>query len=237
VSADGLRRAAGEDAVARFVRDGMRLGLGTGSTASAMIEALAARIADGSLRGVRAVPTSEATAALCRRLRVPLTTLAETPALDVVIDGADEIDPDLDLIKGLGGAHLREKVVASAGRAMIVVADESKLVARLGERAPLPVEVVEFALPVCERALRGLGWEPARRLAADGTPFVTDEGNAILDCRRDDWAGPAALAAAVKAVPGVVEHGLFLGMAAAAVVGTAAGVRVLERGSRPAAVP
>jgi ribose 5-phosphate isomerase A len=237
VTAGALRRAAGEEAVARYVRDGMRLGLGTGSTASAMIEALAARLADGGLRGICGVPTSEATAALCVRLNVPLTTLAETPELDVVIDGADEIDPELDLIKGLGGAHLREKVVASAGRAMIVVADEAKLVARLGERAPLPVEVVEFALPVCERALRGLGWEPTRRLTADGAPFVTDEGNAILDCRRDDWAGPAALAADVKAVPGVVEHGFFLGMAAAAVVGTSAGVRVLERGSRPAAVP
>jgi ribose 5-phosphate isomerase A len=237
VSADALRRAAGEEAVARYVRDGMRLGLGTGSTASAMIEALAARLADGDLRDISGVPTSEATAALCRRLDVPLTTLAETPELDVVIDGADEIDPGLDLIKGLGGAHLREKVVASAGRAMIVVADESKLVARLGERAPLPVEVVGFALPVCERALCDLGWEATRRRAADGTPFVTDEGNAIVDCRRDDWAHPAALAAAVKAVPGVVEHGFFLGMAAAAVVGTPDGVRVLERGSRPAAVP
>jgi ribose 5-phosphate isomerase A len=237
VTAGALRRAAGEEAVARYVRDGMRLGLGTGSTASAMIEALAARLADGSLRGICGVPTSEATAALCGRLNVPLTTLAETPELDVVIDGADEIDPELDLIKGLGGAHLREKVVASAGRVMIVVADEAKLVARLGERAPLPVEAVEFALPVCERALRGLGWQPTRRLTAAGTPFVTDEGNAILDCRRDDWAGPAALAADVKAVPGVVEHGFFLGMAAAAVVGTSAGVRVLERESRPAAVP
>ena len=237
MSTGALRRAAGEEAVARYVHDGMRLGLGTGSTASAMIEALATRLADGRLQGVRGVPTSEATAALCRRLNVPLTTLAETPELDVVIDGADEIDPELDLIKGLGGAHLREKVVASAGRAMIVVADESKLVARLGERAPLPVEVVEFALPVCDRTLRGLGWEPTRRMTAEGTPFVTDEGNAILDCRRDDWGVPAALAAAVKAVPGVVEHGFFLGMAAAAVVGTPGGVRVLERGSRPAAVP
>jgi ribose 5-phosphate isomerase A len=237
VSAEGLRRAAGEEAVARYVRDGMRLGLGTGSTASTMVEALAARLEDGALHGVCGVPTSEATAALCRRLGVPLTTLAETPALDLVIDGADEIDPDLDLIKGLGGAHLREKVVASAGRAMVVVADESKLVMRLGERAPLPVEVVEFALPVCERALRALGWEPARRMAADGTPFVTDEGNAILDCRREDWTDAAALAAAVKAVPGVVEHGFFLGLATAAVVATASGIRVLERGSRPAAVP
>ncbi len=237
MTADALRRAAGEEAVVRYVRDGMRLGLGTGSTASAMIEALAARLAGGELRGVRGVPTSEATAALCRRLEVPLTTLAETPELDVVIDGADEIDPGLDLIKGLGGAHLREKVVASAGRVMIVVADESKLVGRLGERAPLPVEVVGFALPVCERMLRERGWEPVRRLTAAGTPFVTDEGNAILDCRRDDWTDPAALAAAVKAVPGVVEHGFFLGMATAAVVGSAEGVRVLERGSRPAAVP
>jgi ribose 5-phosphate isomerase A len=237
VSTGALRRAAGEEAVARYVRDGMRLGLGTGSTASAMIEALAARLADGRLHGILGVPTSEATAALCGRLHVPLTTLAEAPELDVVIDGADEIDPELDLIKGLGGAHLREKVVASAGRAMIVVADESKLVVRLGERAPLPVEVVEFALPVCERTLRGLGWEPTRRLTPEGRPFVTDEGNAILDCRRDDWADPAALAAAVKAVPGVVEHGFFLGIAAAAVVGTSGGVRVLERGSRPAAVP
>jgi len=237
VSAEALRRAAGAEAVARYVRDGMRLGLGTGSTASAMIEALAARIVAGDVRDIAGVPTSEATAALCGRLGVPLTTLAETPALDVVIDGADEVDPGLDLIKGLGGAHLREKVVASAGRAMIVVADESKLVAHLGDRAPLPVEVVEFALPVCERALHDLGWEPTRRAAADGSPFVTDEGNAILDCRRADWADPAALAAAVKAVPGVVEHGFFLGIATAVVVGTRDGVRVLERDSRPAAVP
>jgi ribose 5-phosphate isomerase A len=215
----------------------MRLGLGTGSTASAMIEALAARLAAGDVRDIAGVPTSEATAALCGRLGVALTTLADAPELDLVIDGADEVDPGLDLIKGLGGAHLREKVVASAGRAMIVVADESKLVAHLGERAPLPIEVVEFALPVCERALRGLGWEPIRRRAAGGGPFVTDEGNAILDCRRADWRDPAALAAAVKAVPGVVEHGFFLGMATAVVLGTSDGVRVLERGSRPAAVP
>ena len=237
MSSEALRRAAGEEAVTRYVRDGMRLGLGTGSTASAMIAALAARLAAGDVRDIIGVPTSEATAALCRRLDVPLTTLAETPELDVVIDGADEVSPGLDLIKGLGGAHLREKVVASAGRAMIVVADESKLVAHLGERAPLPVEVVEFALPVCGRALAELGWETTRRMRADGGPFVTDEGNAILDCRRADWADPAALAAAVKAVPGVVEHGFFLGMATAVVVGASDGVRVLERGSRPAAVP
>jgi ribose 5-phosphate isomerase A len=202
-----------------------------------MLEALAARIAAGTLRDIAGVPTSDATATACRRLGIPLTTLAETPRLDVVIDGADEIDPGLDLIKGLGGAHLREKVVACAAGLMVVVADEAKLVARLGERAPLPVEVVTFALPVSGRLLRERGWEPTLRLGADGSPFVTDEGNAILDCRRGDWSDPATLAAGVHAVPGVVEHGFFLGIAGAAVVGTSAGVRVLERGSPPAAAP
>jgi ribose 5-phosphate isomerase A len=234
---DPLRRAAGEEAVARYVRDGMRLGLGTGSTAALMLEALAARIAAGELHGVAGVPTSDATAAACRRLGIPLTTLEETPRLDVVIDGADEIDPSLDLIKGLGGAHLREKVVACAADLMVVVADEAKLVSHLGERAPLPVEVVTFALPVSGRLLRGRGWEPTLRTKADGSPFVTDEGNAVLDCRRGDWSDPVALAAGVREVPGVVEHGFFLGIAGAAVVGTAGGVRVLERGSRPAGAP
>lgn len=234
---DPRRAAAAERAVADHVRDGMRLGLGTGSTAALMLEALAARIAAGEVRDIVGVPTSQATADACRRLGIPLRTLAECPALDVVIDGADEIDPELNLIKGLGGAHLREKVVACAGRLMVVVADDSKLVSRLGERAPLPVEVVEFALPVCDRLLRERGWEPTRRTRPDGAPFVTDEGNAILDCRRGDWSDPAALARAVRAVPGVVEHGFFLGLAGVAVVGTPAGVSVLERGPRPAAAP
>lgn len=236
-AAGAQRQAAGEHSVAAYVRDGMRLGLGSGATADMMLDVLAARLADGRLHGITGVPTSEATADRCRQLGIPLTTLERTPQLDVVIDGADEIDPDLNLIKGLGGAQLREKVVACAAELMVVVADESKLVARLGDRAPLPVEVVEFAQPVCDLKLRALGWQPTLRMASAGTPFVTDEGNAILDCRRDDWSDPAALAAAVRGVPGVVEHGFFLGMAGVAVVGTAAGVRVLERGSRPAAAP
>jgi ribose 5-phosphate isomerase A len=234
---DPRRAAAAERAVADHVRDGMRLGLGTGSTAALMLEALAVRLAAGELRDIAGVPTSRATADACVRLGIPLCTLADCPVLDVVIDGADEISPALDLIKGLGGAHLREKVVACAGRLMVVVADDSKLVRRLGERAPLPVEVVEFALPVCDRLLRERGWEPTRRLRPDGAPFVTDEGNAILDCRRGDWSDPAALARGVHEVPGVVEHGFFLGIAGVAVVGTAAGVSVLERGRRPAAAP
>jgi ribose 5-phosphate isomerase A len=236
-TADPRRAAAARRAVADFVSDGMRLGLGTGSTAALMLEALAARIAAGDVRDVVGVPTSEATAAACRRLGIPLRTLDECPALDVVIDGADEIDPELNLIKGLGGAHLREKVVACAGRLMVVIADDAKLVSRLGERVPLPVEVVEFALPVCNRLLRDRGWEPARRMRADGSPFVTDEGNAILDCRRDDWSDPAALARALHEIPGVVEHGFFLGIAGVAVVGGADGVSVLEPASRPAGAP
>lgn len=236
-AAAAQRQAAAEHTVAVYVRDGMRLGLGTGATAGMMLEALAARLADGRLRDIAGVPTSRATAERCGRLGIPLTTLEQTPRLDVVIDGADEIDPGLELIKGLGGAALREKVVACAGRLMVVVADETKLVSRLGERSPLPVEVVEFARPVCDLRLRELGWRPTLRMAAGDQPFVTDEGNPILDCRRDDWSDPFALAAAVRDVPGVVEHGFFLGIAGVAVVGTSAGVRVLERESRPAAAP
>jgi ribose 5-phosphate isomerase A len=231
MSADERKRAAAIHAVDAHVRSGMALGLGTGSTAAHVVAELGRRLADGRLREIVGVPTSEATAALARASGVPLATLAERPALDVALDGADEIDPELDLLKGLGGAHLREKVVACASARMIVVADETKLVPRLGTSAPLPVEVIGFARAPVERRLASLGWEPALRM--DGAaPFVTDEGNLVLDCRRDDWGDPERLAASVRAVPGVVEHGFFLGIAALAIVGTAAGVRTL---SRPAA--
>jgi ribose 5-phosphate isomerase A len=223
-----LKAEAGAAAVDRFVRSGMRLGLGSGSTAARMLDALGERLASGALADVAGVPTSAATAARCRELGIPLLTLEEAGELDIVIDGADEIDPRLDLIKGLGGAHLREKVVAAAARKMVVVADETKLVATLGERAPLPVEVIPFALPVAERLLRGLGWRPELR-ADDGRPFVTDEGNRILHCRRDEWTDPGALARDVSQVPGVVAHGFFLGFASVAVVATRDGVRIVER--------
>jgi ribose 5-phosphate isomerase A len=234
VTADALKRAAAAAAVDAEVRPGMRLGLGTGSTAFAVLDVLSERLAGGALRDLVGVPTSEATARRCRELGIPLATLAELPSLDLALDGADEIDPRLRLVKGLGGAHLREKVVARASRRMVVVADDSKLVGRLGERAPLPVEVIGFARPVCERLLSEAGWRPALRAGPDGTPFTTDEGNLILDCRRDDWSDPEALARDLADLPGVVEHGLFLGMAAAAVVATPAGVRMLEA---PAGVP
>jgi ribose 5-phosphate isomerase A len=229
-----LKRVAAERAVELEVRSGMRLGLGTGSTAMRMLDALGERLADGRLSDIVGVPTSEVTAARCRELGIGLSTLGQTPRLDVVIDGADEIDPQLRLIKGLGGAHLREKVVAYAGRRMVVIADESKLVDRLGQTAPLPVEVIPFALPVCERLLSELGWSPHLRPAGPSGPFVTDEGNWILDCRRADWSDPESLADSVSAIPGVVAHGFFLNLARRAVVATPAGVRVLEA---PGAVP
>ena len=229
---DALKAEAGAAAVDRFVRSGMRLGLGSGSTAAKMLDALGERLASGALADVAGVPTSAATAARCAELGIPLLTLEQAGELDLVIDGADEIDPRLDLIKGLGGAHLREKVVAAAAREMVVVADETKIVGRLGERAPLPVEVITFALPVAERLLRGLGWEPELRVD-DGRPFVTDEGNRILHCRREEWVDTEALAADISQVPGVVAHGFFLGFASAAVVATREGVQELRRPTSP----
>jgi ribose 5-phosphate isomerase A len=227
-----LKAEAGAAAVDRFVRSGMRLGLGSGSTAAKMLDALGERLASGALADVAGVPTSAATAARCAELGIPLLALEQAGELDLVIDGADEIDPRLDLIKGLGGAHLREKVVAAAAREMVVVADETKIVGRLGERAPLPVEVITFALPVAERLLRGLGWEPELRVD-DGRPFVTDEGNRILHCRREEWVDTEALAADISQVPGVVAHGFFLGFASAAVVATREGVQELRRPTSP----
>ena len=224
----GLKAEAGAAAVDRYVRSGMRLGLGTGSTAAAMLDALGERIVSGELTDIAGVPTSAATAARCDELGIPLLTLDDVTELDLVIDGADEIDTQLDLIKGLGGAHLREKVVAAAAREMVVVADETKLVGRLGEHAPLPVEVIPFALPVTERLLRGLGWEPELRVDA-GRPFVTDEGNRVLHCRREEWIDVPALAGDISEVPGVVAHGFFLGYASAAVVATRDGVQILDR--------
>ncbi|MEN9938178.1 MAG: hypothetical protein RLZZ387_4757 [Chloroflexota bacterium] len=225
--AETLKRQAAERALA-YVASGMRLGLGTGSTATAMLYALAERIADGRLSNIVGVPTSERTAELSRRLGIPLATLAEQPELDLAIDGADEVTPELHLIKGLGGAMLREKIVVASARRFVVVADTSKRVGRLCERAPVPVEVVAFGRPLCERRVAQLGGRPALRLRPDGQPFVTDEGNLILDCRFEPIGDPAALSAALDAIPGVVGHGLFVGMASVAVLAGPDGVTVLE---------
>jgi ribose 5-phosphate isomerase A len=221
-----LKADAADAAVEAEVRSGMRLGLGTGSTAALMLESLARRLEDGRLERIEGVPTSEVTAARCRELGIPVRALEELPELDVGIDGADEIDPQLRLIKGLGGAFLREKVVAAAARRFVVIADESKLVGRLGDHAPLPVEVVQFAAAGCDRLLRQRAWRPELRMER-GRPYVTDEGNHVFDCRRDDWSDPGLLEAGLCSIPGVVAHGLFLDYALAAYVATSDGVRVL----------
>lgn len=215
-----------------FVTDGMRLGLGTGSTAKLFVDHLAERVRAGLT--VRCVSTSEATEAQAKAAGIPLTTLDDMPELDLVVDGADEFDPQLRLIKGGGGALLREKIVAAASRRMVVVADGSKEVATLG-RFPLPVEVNRFGLGATRRlvaeACRALGLPDAAVLRTrkdGGQPFVTDGGHLILDLHLAAIPEPERLALALAAVPGVVEHGLFIGLADTVVLAGAAGVRVID---------
>lgn len=222
---DEMKRQAAEAAVAE-VEDGAVLGLGTGSTAAMAVEALGARMREG-LRVV-GIPTSERTAEQARGLGIPLATLAEHQRIDLTIDGADEVQTDtLDLIKGLGGALLREKIVAASSRRMTVIVDEAKLVGRLGERVRLPVEIVAFGWQATAARLRELGCDPALRGGAD--PYRTDGGNLLLDCQVPPGIEPAELHARIKAVVGVVETGLFIGMASRVIVGTPQGPRILER--------
>jgi ribose 5-phosphate isomerase A len=228
-SQDDLKRAAARRAV-EYVASGTVIGLGTGSTVRPLLEFLAERLAGGTLTKVLAVPTSEDTAARCRALGIPLTTLDEHPDLALVIDGADEVGPRLDLIKGMGGALLREKLVVGAARRFVVVADASKRVRKLGTRAPVPVEVVPFGWSTHLHFFQKLGAEPALRRTADRRPFVTDEGHYLVDCRFPRGiADPQSLARALARRSGIVEDGLFLGMAHTAVIAGAEGIRVLER--------
>ena len=211
------KEAAGRCA-AECIEAGMIVGLGTGSTAEWAIRALGERVAAGL--AVKAIPTSEATAALARALGIELTTLAEVSNADLTIDGADEVDPSLDLIKGLGGALLREKVVASITTRQVIVADPSKLVARLGTKAPLPVEVVPWSHPLIARCLQERGLAPALRLCAPDVPFVTDNGNWVIDARFPTGIDDArATECWLNALPGVVENGLFLGLTHLVIVG------------------
>ena len=219
-----------------WVQSGMRLGLGTGSTARHLVDLLGEKVRSGFQ--VVGVPTSEATRLQAEQCGIPLTTLDETPELDLTIDGADEIGPDLSLIKGGGGALLREKIVASASARMIVIADDSKWVPVLG-KFPLPIEVVPFGWRATERQIRtalNLADPDAVALRAgksgssgDGHPFVTDGGHFILDAKLGQIADPKSVAARLTAIPGVVEHGLFIGLAHAVVLAGAAGARVIER--------
>lgn len=223
-SADDAKRRAAERAVA-FVRDGMTVGLGTGSTADFAIAALVRRVRNEGLH-IRAVPTSQASANAARVGGIPLVDLNDVDAVHVTIDGADEIDPRRDLIKGRGGALLREKLVAVASTREIIIADESKLVERLGERTPLPVEIVPFGWRRTLAALARLGLTPALR-GDETTPFRTDNGNYILDCGLPPRAEAAEIAVAIKETVGVVEHGFFLGLAHTVIIGTEDGVEVL----------
>ena len=219
-----MKRMAAEAAIAE-VEDGMVLGLGTGSTATFAVAALGTRVAAG-LR-VIGVPTSERTAAQARGLGIPLGDLATHPRLDLTIDGADEVHvATLDLVKGLGGALLREKIVARASRRMTVVVDETKLVATLGAVA-IPIEIVPFGAAATLTYLRDAGADPAVRGGAE--PYRTDNGNLIADCRFPAIPDPAALHAALKAIVGVVETGLFIGLATRIIAGTPSGLRILER--------
>jgi len=231
MNAETYKREAAAGAL-DFVRPGMRLGLGTGSTAQPFVEMLGERVRAGL--DVIAVPTSEATRALAEQCGIRLTTLDETPALDLTIDGADEIAPDLALIKGGGGALLREKIVAAASARMVVIADSSKWVAALG-RFPLPIEVVPFGLGATERAVAaaiaatGNSGPVALRRDKAGHAFVTDGGHFILDAALRKIADPRSLADRLAAIPGVVEHGLFIGLAQVAVIAGPEGRRVVER--------
>jgi ribose 5-phosphate isomerase A len=228
---EARKRAAAARAVS-LVESGMRLGLGTGSTARHFVELLAERVRAGLK--VLAVPTSEATRAQAAQLGIPLTSLDETPELDLTIDGADEIAPDLTLIKGGGGALLREKIVAAASGKMVVIADESKWVDQLG-RFPLPIEIAPFGATATQRAVEAAAAEigcpgPAPlRKTSNGHAFVTDGGHWLIDAQLQRITDPPRLAARLSAIPGVMEHGLFIGLARTAIVAGAAGVRVVER--------
>ncbi|MGB7333323.1 MAG: ribose-5-phosphate isomerase RpiA [Terriglobales bacterium] len=209
------KEAAGR-AAALLVHDGDVVGLGTGSTAYFTVIALGERVKAGLK--IIGIPTSVQTADLARGVGIRLTTLDENPEIDITIDGADEVDPQLRLIKGGGGALTREKVIATASKKMVVVVDSSKVVTVLG-KFPLPIEVIAFARTVVERKIASLGGTPKLRLKSDGSSFLTDNGNQILDCSFGKIADPPALAQVLSDTPGIVEHGLFIGLAKVALVG------------------
>lgn len=223
--ADTYKKMAGE-AAAELIEDGMVIGLGTGTTAAFLVRALAERLRDG-LRIVGAVPTSRETAQLASSLGIPLVSLETHPTLDLDIDGAGEIDPQLNLIKGGGGALLREKIVALAARRFVVISDATKLVPRLGTHFPLPIEVVPFALSIVRQRLEVLGASVQPRMH-ENQLYVTDNQNSILDCRIPGGiADPASLQTQIRAIVGVVEHGLFLGMAHQALIAGPQGLTML----------
>lgn len=235
MNAEQFKRQAAARALG-YITAGMTIGLGSGSTAAAFVDLVGERVRAGL--DVTGVATSEATAAQAQSLGIALTTLDRVPFLDITVDGADELDAELRLIKGGGGALLREKIVATASERMVVIADASKRVATLGA-FPLPVEVVRFGLAATQNMLNALAADVgctgaiALRRLASGEPFISDSGNYILDCHFGRIANPEALDAALKRVPGIVENGLFLGIADEAIIAGPTGVVVIERAPAP----
>jgi ribose 5-phosphate isomerase A len=228
-SAEDLKKAAAIRA-ADWVQSGMRVGLGTGSTIRYLLEELGARLRDGRLRDIHGVPTSEDTRRRAEEQGIPLISLEAAGELDVTIDGADEVDPELRLIKGLGGALLREKIVAAASLKLVIVVDGSKMVPHLGSRSPLPVEVDQFGAPVHESFLRALGCTPNLRRNASGDPFRTDGGNLIFDCSFPNGiVDPEILNQQLNGRPGILENGLFLGMTSHVVVARSGGLEIFNR--------
>lgn len=223
-----LKRRVGETA-AELVSSGMTLGLGTGSTAYWFVQGVGERLKDGRLKNILGVPTSRATEAQCRELSIPMVDLPAS-GVDLAVDGMDEVTEGLHAIKGLGGALLREKIVAEAASEFVLIGDLSKRVSRLGERSPIPVEVVPFGVARTEYLLKKLGLEPMLR-GGPLEPQLTDNGNPILDCRAPEPFDPEVMDAALHGIPGVVEHGLFVGMARSAFVASDDAVVRLERSS------
>ncbi len=226
MNTDALKQKAAEKAV-MFVQDGMVVGLGHGSTAHFAHLAIARRLQEGSLKNIVAIPCSRQVEAEARALGIPLGSLDDHPVIDITIDGADEVDPRLNLIKGGGGALLREKIVAQASKQEIIIVDEGKLSPALGTRWALPVEVVPFGVAPVSRFVESIGGTPRLRQQPSGEPFVTDQGNYILDCQFGPIADPAVLARQLCDRAGVVEHGLFIGLASMVIVGKPDGVEIL----------
>jgi len=224
--ANDQEKEAAARASLRFIQDGQVVGLGSGSTATHFIKLLGEEVKKG-LR-IKGIPTSVRSRELAQSLEIPLTTLDECQDIAVTVDGADEVDPQLRLIKGGGGALLREKIVASATRHLVIVADGSKQVPKLG-RFPLPVEVIRFAQALVTRRIAALGADVQLRTEPGGKPFLTDEHNHILDCRFGEIQDPDALARRLSDMPGVVEHGLFIGMASVVLLADGAEIRELRR--------